>query len=58
MINVLEAAAVRTQQAAARAWTDLMHGSADERTQERLQENYDRAAEAQDAAYDAWKAAQ
>ena len=55
-IAILEAAAIRTQQAAGRAWADLMNADAANRAE--LQANYDAAKAMQDAAYDAWKAAQ
>lgn len=55
-IQSLESAAVRTQQAAGRAWTDLMNAKPWEKVE--MQANYDAAFDAQQAAYDAWKAAQ
>ena len=54
-IQTLEAAALRTQQAAGRAWADLMNAAAADRAE--MQANYDAAKAMQDAAYDAWKAA-
>jgi DnaJ-domain-containing protein 1 len=51
----LEAAAIRTQQAAGRAWTDLMNAPASQKAE--MQANYDAAQDAQADAYDAWKAA-
>jgi choline dehydrogenase-like flavoprotein len=56
MINAIETAALRTQQAAGRAWADLMNADVANRAE--LQANYDAAKTMQDAAYDAWKAAQ
>lgn len=56
MTNVLETAAIRTQQAAGRAWADLMEATDANRAE--MQANYDAAKAMQDAAYDAWKAAQ
>jgi hypothetical protein len=56
MTNALETAAIRTQEAAGRAWTDLMNADAANRAE--MQANYDAAKAMQDAAYDAWKAAQ
>jgi hypothetical protein len=57
MTNHLEAAAIRTQQAAGRAWADLQACPRADMLAE-LQTNYDMAKRAQDVAYDAWKAAQ
>ena len=58
-IAILEAAAIRTQQDAGRAWADLCAPGSDESQEmwDRLNENYERARDIQDAAYAAWKAA-
>ena len=56
-VQQLEAAALRTQQAASRAWADLQACPRADMLAE-LQTNYDLAYRAQQDAYDAWKAAQ
>lgn len=55
-IETLEAAAIRTRQAAGRAWADLQACKDDAKRAE-MQANYDMAVRAQDEAYNAWKAA-
>ncbi len=55
-MNTLASTAIRTQQAAGRAWADLMNSTDANRAE--MQANYDAAKAMQDAAYDAWKAAQ
>jgi hypothetical protein len=59
-IEILEAAALRTQQAAGRAWADLCADGSDESQElwDRLNANYEAAVVEQDRAYAAWKAAQ
>lgn len=56
----LEAAAIRTQEAAARAWTDLCNYGDDDSQElfDDLSANYERAQAEQDRAYAEWKAAQ
>lgn len=55
-IHQLEAAAIRTQQAAARAWDDLMQAAPSQKAE--MQANYDAALKVQEAAYAAWEQAQ
>ena len=55
-VQQLEATAIRTQQAAGRAWTDLMNAKPWEK--EEMQANYDAAQDMAQDAYDVWKAAQ
>jgi len=55
MINVLEAAAIRTQEAAGRAWADLQACPRADMLSE-MQANYDAAHAMEVAAYNAFKA--
>ena len=56
MIKSLESAALRTQEAAGRAWADLMNATPENRDE--MQANYDAANLMQQSAYDAWYAHQ
>ena len=55
MTNFLESAALRTQEAAGRAWADLMNCDASQKAE--MQLNYDMAHAAEMIAYNAFKAA-
>lgn len=56
MTNVLESVALRTQDAAGRAWTDLQNATPSQKAE--MQANYDAAAEDERVAYAAWKGGQ
>ena len=56
MIDHAKALGFTVRKAAGRAWADLMSATAANRAE--MQANYDAAKAMQDAAYDAWKAAQ
>lgn len=49
-MDILESAAIRTQEAAGRAWADLLTNPTDAG----LRWNYEQAKQAQDVAYSAW----
>lgn len=55
-LKTLEAAAIRTQEAAGRAWADLQACPRADMLAE-LQANYDAAKRLQDEAYNSWAAA-